>query len=180
MPVLQPPSKPANARATLASLHRAMMLQKNFLKNPQRAGHASLTPFRDGSSTYFQTYKALLWFTLTAMMAACSHDYQLMKMEEQVNGYGAAIRWNLFKKAAAYLAEPPTDAPDWQRLRDTKVTAYDLQSRDYFPSGNVMMQTVEIRYIPPDGVVEKTITDPQRWRFDDDKDRWVLETGLPY
>jgi hypothetical protein len=47
------------------------------------------------------------------------------------------------------------------------------------PSGKVMMQTVEIRYIPPGSVVEKTVIDQQRWRFDEDDNRWVLESGLP-
>jgi hypothetical protein len=28
-------------------------------------------------------------------------------------------------------------------------------------------------------VVEKTLIDQQRWHFDDDTGRWMLETGLP-
>lgn len=102
-----------------------------------------------------------------------------MKMEDQVSSYGAAVRWNLFKKAIAYLAEPPARSPDWKALAETKVTAYTLQFRDLLPSGKVMMQTVEIRYIPPGSVVEKTLIDQQRWHVDDDSGRWLLETGLP-
>jgi hypothetical protein len=102
-----------------------------------------------------------------------------MKMEDQVSGYGAAIRWNLFKKALTYLAEPPARSPDWKALDETKVTAYTTQFRDLLPSGKVMMQSVEIRYIPPGSVVEKTFIDQQHWHFDDDSGRWLLETGLP-
>jgi hypothetical protein len=102
-----------------------------------------------------------------------------MKMEEHVSGYGSAIRWNLFKKAVAYLDPPPLQTPDWKRLAENKVTSYSPQFRDLLPSGKVMMQTVEIRYIPPGSVVEKTVIDQQRWRFDEDDSRWVLESGLP-
>ncbi len=125
------------------------------------------------------TVKTPYWFALIILLSACSHDYDLMKMEEQVSGYGSAIRWNLFKKAVAYLDPPPLRAPDWNRLAEIKVTSYSPQFRDVLPSGKVMMQTVEIRYIPPGSVVEKMVIDQQRWRFDEDDQRWVLESGLP-
>jgi hypothetical protein len=103
----------------------------------------------------------------------------LMKLEEQVGGYGAAIRWNLFKKALNYLDPPPAHMPDWKALADLKVTSYNVQFREVMPSGKVMMQTVEIRYLPPGGVVEKVAIDQQCWHLDEDSGRWLLETGLP-
>ncbi len=123
--------------------------------------------------------KTVYWFALICLLSACSHDYDLMKMEEQVSGYGSAIRWNLFKKAVAYLDPPPSRPPDWKALAEIKVTSYSPQFRDVLPSGKVMMQTVEIRYIPPGSVVEKTVIDQQRWRFDEDDNRWVVESGFP-
>ena len=88
--------------------------------------------------------KAPYWFALATLLSACSHDYDLMKMEEQVSGYGAAIRWNLFKKAWTYLAEPPARSPDWKALAETKVTAYTPQFRDLLPSGKVPVTSVPI------------------------------------
>lgn len=134
---------------------------------PDRIVASSLTP------------KAASWFVAGVLLAACSHDYQLMKTEEQLNGYGAAIRWNLFKRAINYLAEPPHPAPNWRELDQIKITAYQPKFRDVLPSGKIALQTVEIRYIPAGSVVERTLVDEQRWRFDEIQDRWVLETGLP-
>jgi hypothetical protein len=128
---------------------------------------------------YSRTLKTALWFACGLLLAGCSHDYQLMKTEEQLNGYGAAIRWNMFKRAVDYLAAPPHPSPNWKEFDQIKVTAYKPTFRDLLPSGNVALQTVEIRYIPADSVVEKAITDEQRWRFDEARGRWVLETGLP-
>lgn len=125
------------------------------------------------------TVKALIWFVLPLVLSACAHDMDLMKLEEQVGGYGAAIRWNLFKKAINYLDSPPEHAPDWKTLADIKVTSYNVQFREVMPSGKVMIQTVEIRYLPAGGVVEKMVIDQQRWHLDEDSGRWLLETGLP-
>lgn len=113
------------------------------------------------------------------MLTACSHDYLLMKTEEQLHGYEAAIRWSLFKRAAGYLADPAKAAPDWKRLEQIRVTGYVTTFRDLFQSGKVLTQTVKIRYLTGNGVVERTIEDEQRWRFDELQERWLLETGLP-
>ena len=102
-----------------------------------------------------------------------------MKMDEQISGYGGAIRWGQFKRAVGYLDPPPRNPPDWKMLSETKVTSYTTQNREVLPSGKVMMQTVEIHYIPPGSVVEKNLIDPQRWRLDESSNRWVLESGLP-
>ena len=125
------------------------------------------------------TMKTPVWFALAIMFSACAHDFGLMKLDEQVNGYGAAIRWNQFKKATEYLTSPPQRSPDWARLKETKVTAYRVLSRERSPSGSVMTQNVEIGYILPGSVVEKTLTDNQRWHYDDDRNRWLLDSGLP-
>jgi hypothetical protein len=128
---------------------------------------------------YTRTLKMALGFVGYLLLTACSHDYQLMKTEEQLNAYGAAIRWNLFKRAVDYLATPPHPAPNWTELDQIKVTAYKPTFRDLYPSGMYATQTVEIKYIPANSVVEKTLVDEQRWRFDEARDRWVLESGLP-
>ncbi len=119
------------------------------------------------------------WFACGLALSACSHDYQLMRMEEQLNGYGGAIRWSLFKRAMDYFADSPMAAPDWRALQKVKVTSYQPIFRDSLSDGKIVLQSVEIRYLPPDSVVEKTLTDEQRWRYDEEKGRWLLETGLP-
>lgn len=125
------------------------------------------------------TAKPLIWFAALLILSGCPHDFDLMKMDEQVSGYGNAIRWSLFKRAVGYLDPAPRTPPDWKMLSETKITGYTTQSREVLPSGKVMMQTVEVHYMLPGSVVEKTLIDAQRWRLDEGSNRWVLETGLP-
>jgi hypothetical protein len=125
------------------------------------------------------TCPRILAMALSLMLTACSHDYQLMKRDEQLNGYRSAIRWSLFKKSLNFHAHPPSPLPDWDALQNIKVTSYEPLSQDTQSDEKLMLQTVKIRYVYLDNVVEKTITDEQRWRYDDEKGRWLLETGLP-
>lgn len=127
----------------------------------------------------YPTLKFTFCFMLGLLLSGCSHDYQLMLAEEQFNGYGTAIRWNLFKRAVNYLATPAKPSPDWNYLKNVKVTSYRVEFRDLLPSGKVAMQTAEISYLPPNSMAEKKLIDEQRWKYDEDRGRWVLETGLP-
>lgn len=126
-----------------------------------------------------RTLKSIHWFAIILLLTACSHDYKLMKAEQEFNGYGAAIRWSLFKRARDYLADPYRQPFDWDLLQQIQVTSYQPIFRDLFPSGKYATQTVEIRYLTGGGVVERTLTDEQRWRFDEARDRWLLDSGLP-
>lgn len=116
---------------------------------------------------------------LALALAGCSHDLQLMKMEEQLNGYGGAIRWSMFKKAMDYYAAPLKSQPDWQALHDIKVTYYQPAFRDMSDDGKMVLQTVEIHYVGADGVVERPLTDEQVWLYNEDKGRWLLSSGFP-
>lgn len=128
---------------------------------------------------YARIGKAFRLLACGLALTACSHDYLLMRTEEQLHNYEAAIRWSLFKRAAEYLADPSKHNPDWKKLDRIKVTGYQAKFRDLLPSGNVLTQTVEIRYLTANGVVEDKLIDEQRWRYDEEQRRWVLETGLP-
>ena len=127
----------------------------------------------------FPTIKPLSWFALVLLLSACSHDYQLMRTEETLNQYGAAIRWSLFKRAVTFLADPSKEKLGWKELGKVEVTHYKPTFRDLFPSGNILIQTVEIHYLTGGGIVERSLTDEQRWRYDEAQERWLLETGLP-
>jgi len=100
-------------------------------------------------------------------------------MEEALNGYGSAIRWGVFQKAWDFQADKQKPAPDFKALKNIKVTAYDTVFRSVQDEGKTVLQTVEIRYIDNRNLVERDLTDEQRWRFDIEKSRWVLESDFP-
>lgn len=113
------------------------------------------------------------------LLTACSHDLGLMKQDETLTGYETAVRFGLWEKAAQYQQPGRHLERDIARLRGYHVTGYEVRHQDRPSSGNVLLQTVEIRYLRPDELSERSMIDRQVWRFDADRDRWWLETDLP-
>jgi len=100
-------------------------------------------------------------------------------MEEALNNYGSAIRWGAFQKAWDFQSNKQKPLPDFKALKNIKVTAYDSVFRSELNEGGTVQQTVEIRYINNQDLVERSLTDDQKWRFDIVKERWVLESPFP-
>ncbi|MGX2042011.1 hypothetical protein ACWJKU_18080 [Methylocaldum sp. MU1018] len=124
-------------------------------------------------------FKAVSGLACCLALAACANDLGLMKMEETLNNYGSAIRWGLFQKAWDFQADKQKPAPDFDALKNIKVTAYDSVFRSEQDEGKAVLQTVEIRYIDNQDLVERSLTDEQKWRFDVEKKRWLLESPFP-
>jgi len=112
-------------------------------------------------------------------MLACSHDFGLMKMEDTLSSYGAAIRWGLFEKAADFQDPKHRTPLDLRDLKDIHVTAYDPIYRKEEKGSKVVRQTVEIRYYREPAIAENTIVDHQTWRFDEERGDWLLASKLP-
>ena len=81
--------------------------------------------------------------------------------------------------APEYLAEHPVTRLEMDRLRLFRVTAYTVRSTGIFDEGLTMRQTVEIRLFNQHQAVERTIVDEQEWRWHEDRQRWLLHSGLP-
>lgn len=114
-----------------------------------------------------------------ATLACNGTQTQLMKRDETLNSYGGAIRWGAFERAADFQSRVDNAPLDMNILKDIHVTAYDPVFKKEQDEGKTVRQTVEIRYFHEQTGVEKTLTDHQIWRFDEEKDAWHLETPLP-
>lgn len=73
----------------------------------------------------------------------------------------------------------PAPQQNVDRLKGYQITGYLVQHRHSEEPSSLLFQTVEIRYLRPDELTERSMVDKQMWRFNEDKDRWMLETDLP-
>ena len=120
---------------------------------------------------------ALIVFCLGTM--ACSQSTHFMKMEETLNGYGAAIRWGLWEKAADFQVPQKRSRLDLGHLKTIHVTGYDPVYRQEHSGSDVILQTVEIQYYLEDTGLVKNLTDHQTWQYDKEKGQWLLQSRLP-
>jgi hypothetical protein len=112
-------------------------------------------------------------------LGACAHDMALMKKEETLNAYGTSVRWNLFEEARSFQGDPGHSQRPATAFQGIKVTGYDVLSRREDKERQTVSQTVAIRYYRIDDLRERAVVDEQAWHFDPDREKWVIDTGLP-
>jgi hypothetical protein len=116
----------------------------------------------------------------TFLIGACAHDLSLMKRDETLHAYAAAIRWGSFDAANRYRSAPEYRRPLPDSLRDVKVSGYHVLSQAADNERMTLEQTVELRYYRQGDLVEKTIGDKQFWHYDDASGQWQIDTPLPH
>ena len=104
------------------------------------------------------------------------------KFDETSRAYLIAIRWGEYEAAYGFKRLPGinTKVPDFQDMRDIKVTSYRVKQTIISEDEMIVMQLVDIQYYRMRDVTVRTITDRQRWEFDSEKRRWYLISDLPH
>jgi hypothetical protein len=129
--------------------------------------------------------KTALLFSLAILtLAACSTNQSEKSRGEAFKQYETIIRWSQWDAAADFISleyqeEHPITRLEMDRLRLFKVTSYTLRSAGIYDEGMTARQVVEIKMFNNTKGVERTIIDEQEWRYDEERKRWLLHSGLP-
>jgi hypothetical protein len=98
--------------------------------------------------------------------------------------YANAVRWDGFEVAEMFVdpkvreAHPITDL-DREHFKQVQVNDYD-DGNGPVPAGeNEVRQTVRIGLTNLHTQAVRTIVDHQVWKYDAEKNKWWLETGIP-
>jgi len=120
---------------------------------------------------------ALLLFNCSTMQGLKESDM----LDHARRDYGRAIQWSLFESARRFTQADASKsvAAESGKYDGIKVSYYDERDYRINEEEGIAHATVEIRYYHETDLVEKTVTDRQTWKFDREKKRWYLESGLP-
>ena len=119
-----------------------------------------------------------------ALLAGCAgFNTKQSPLDQALYEYVSVIRWSDFDRAVGFidplsLEVDPLDMTEMERLKQFQVTGYDVRTSNW-PSEFEYTQDVEIRVVNKHTQSERTIIDRQRWRWDDEGNRWWLVSGLP-
>lgn len=130
-----------------------------------------------------QKAASLLGLTLLVLVACTSNQVEKSR-SETFKQYETIIRWSQWDAAADFVSpeyqlEHPITRLEMDRLRLFRVTSYTLRSSGIFDEGMTARQTVEIKMFNNQQAVERTVIDNQEWRYDEERKRWLLHSGLP-
>ena len=123
-----------------------------------------------------------LAFLLVLLLSACGGNAVKPKVDT-IREYGNAVRWSDWDSAIKYIdpaarVNATITQEDLDRLKDVKVTGYEVKTRAPQPDGTIK-QTVEIRYIDESTQVERSKRVEELWRQDEGGKIWWLTTDLP-
>jgi len=126
----------------------------------------------------------ILLLIATLAVAACTSNQVSKSRGEAFKQYETIIRWSQWDAAADFIApeymlEHPISRLDMDRLRLFKVTSYTVRSTGVYDEGLTARQTVEIKMFNANQATERSLIDEQEWRYDEERDRWLLHSGLP-
>ena len=118
------------------------------------------------------------------LMAGCASVSEMKRMDEfeyVARSYERAIRWSDFERASAFLKdqENPTLPAQIERLNQYQVTSYKV--KQFLPSADKSQVIVfaSVQYFNKGGLIVKNLIHRQLWKYDTDREEWVLISGLP-
>ena len=118
------------------------------------------------------------------ILGACASNSKKKTLDFTLNQYEVAVRWSQWDGtldflAPEYLEEHPVSALDLDRLRLFRVTQYVVRSVMPSSDGLAVQQVVELRLFNRNRAIEKSLIDRQEWRYNEERQRWFLHSGLP-
>jgi len=121
----------------------------------------------------------IVWLPLGC--AAISEKAGREKLELFTEAYRNSIRASEFKQAHRFVdPEIAQDQEvDFDSYKKIHVVDYEVSQSSFFKDRGEYFQIAEIQYYAKDGLILRTLSDPQRWKLDDKTGVWLLQSGLP-
>ena len=121
---------------------------------------------------------------LATLLTACPKTKEESDLSDTLLKYDTVVRWAQWDAAVdfvspEYLEENPVTRLDLDRLRLFRVTQYTVRSAVNVDDGKGLVQEVEIRMFNKNQARERTVIDEQYWKYDEERERWLLHSGLP-
>ena len=122
--------------------------------------------------------------SLLGLLGACGTlDEKDKKRTETMDRYEAVVRWNQFDSMVDFmhpewLAENPVSSLDIERLHQFRVSQYTVRQVLTASDGGVD-RLVQLRLYNKHTAREKVVEYLESWRWDDERGRWMLHSGLP-
>ncbi|MGH8475136.1 MAG: hypothetical protein ACRERS_00735 [Methylococcales bacterium] len=111
-------------------------------------------------------------------LTGCASEKKRENMDAALRLYEQSIRWGSYTDAQLAL-ENPQSQEQLDSYKDIKVISYEVKSQEIVGDFEQLNQIVDIKFYHEQQGVIQTLRDVQVWLYDQDRNGWVLKTGLP-
>ncbi|AKS41301.1 hypothetical protein [Wenzhouxiangella marina] len=118
-------------------------------------------------------------------LAACSSNSQQRERDDAIMRWESTLRWSeqydglLDFIHPEWLAEHPISTLDIDRLGQFRVTEYRVRQVIASPDGLGLDRRVQLRLYHVHTSRERVIDHREVWRYDEERERWLLHSGIP-
>ncbi|MDT8408883.1 MAG: hypothetical protein RQ741_04730 [Wenzhouxiangellaceae bacterium] len=130
--------------------------------------------------------RVFLMIAAALVLSACSlpQKQQDQRRTETLDRFEAVLRWNEFDAVTDFmhpdwLEENPVTQLDVDRLHQFRVTQYTLRQVVAEEDGSGIDRLVQLRMYHIHSARERVIEYLEAWRWDEERERWMLHSGLP-
>jgi len=128
--------------------------------------------------------RTIVMLGLAALLAGCPQTREEKGLGKTLEQYEVIVRWAQWDAAVDFIApdyqvEHPISRLELDRLRLFRVTQYIVRSSTPLADGTSHVQVVELHIFNKNQARERIIIDEQYWKYDEQRKRWLLHSGLP-
>lgn len=129
--------------------------------------------------------RALIVILTLLILAGCASNNKLTReRQEAMDAWEQRVRWSAYQTLVDfihpdYLAENPVSQLDVDRLEQFRTSEYRLRQVMLEPEGSGVERLVRIRLHHLHTARERVIDHREVWRYDEEREAWLLHSGLP-
>jgi hypothetical protein len=128
--------------------------------------------------------RTVIMLGIAGLLLGCPQSKEDRDLSETLKQYETIVRWAQWDAAVNFISdeyqqEHPVTRLEMDRLRLFRVTQYILRTTSHVDEGMGVRQTVELHIFNKTQVRERIIIDEQYWKYDEERERWLLHSGLP-
>ena len=103
------------------------------------------------------------------------------KFDQTSKAYLISFRWGDYDLIYGFKKPPGINeqAPEVQDFSDLRITSYKVKQTVMSKDETVVIQIVDFEYYRTRDITVRTITDRQKWEYDEEKKRWYLVSDIP-
>lgn len=122
--------------------------------------------------------------SVLGLLSACDRLSDKNKQRiETLQRYEAVVRWSQYDSMVDFMhpdwvADNPVTPLEVERLHQFRVSQYSLRQVLSTPDGGVD-RLIQLRLYNKHTARERVVEYVEAWRWDDERGRWMLHSGLP-
>ncbi len=126
----------------------------------------------------------LSMIAVLVLLAGCGASKQDLAQTETLQRYEAVMRWSQFDSLVDFihpdwLADNTITSLDVERLHQFQVSQYRVVQVLGLEDAEGMDRLVRLRMIHRHSASERVVDYVESWRWDEERERWMLHSGLP-